>query len=83
MVLSYHQKRKLSNKYDPVTLFLVDVHNYDNWFKNEESTDKKKECTDKGEESIDLSNMPPLESDKETVKERKGVKSFNSKQSIN
>ena len=80
MALSYHQKRKLGNKYDPVTLFLVDVHNYDNCFKNDESTDKKEECTDKGEESIDLSDMPPLESDEEEVKK---IKRFNSKQSIN
>ena len=57
--LSDAQKRKLGNKYDPINLFL-ETYNYDNWFENEES--------------VDLSDMPPLEGDEEEVKEGKGLK---------
>ena len=51
---------------DPVNLFL-ETYNYDDWFKNEESTAKK--------ESIDLSDTPPLVGDEE-VKEEKGLKAL-------
>ena len=64
------KKKKLSNKYDPITLF-IETYNYDVWFENEESTDTTRKC-DK-EESVNLSDMPPLEDDGE-VKEGKGLK---------
>ena len=51
---------------DPVNLFL-ETYNYDDWFKNEESTGKK--------EYIDLSDTPPLVGDEE-VKEEKGLKAL-------
>ena len=51
---------------DPVNLFLK-TYNYDDWFKNEESTGKK--------ESIDLSDTPSLVGDEE-VKEEKGLKTL-------
>ena len=63
------KKKKLSNKYDPITLF-IETYNYDVWFENEESSDTRK--YDK-EESVNLSDMPPLEDDGE-VKEGKGLK---------
>ena len=53
----------MDHKYKRKKLFL-EPHNYDDWSENEESTDK--------EESIDLSDMPPLEGDKKVVKEGKG-----------
>ena len=56
-------KRRLGNKYDSTSLFL-ETYNHDVWFQNEESTDK--------EESVDLSDMLPLEGEK--VKEGKGLK---------
>ena len=70
----------MGNKYDPITLFLG-TYNYDDWFKNEKSTDTtriidKQESTnttrksDK-EKSVDLSDILPLEGDEE-VKEGKG-----------
>ena len=49
----------MGNKYDPINLFL-ETYNCDNWFENEES--------------VDLSDMPPLEGDEEEVKEGKGLK---------
>ena len=58
----------MGNKYDPVKLFLVDTHNYNDWFKNEKSTDKLRK-SDKEE-----SYMPPLEDDEEEVNEGKGLK---------
>ena len=42
MALSENKKSKLGNKYNPVNLFFVDVYNYDEWFKNEKSTDTTK-----------------------------------------
>ena len=60
----------MSNKYDPVNLFL-ETYNYEDRSENEESTDKTRK-NDK-EESVDLSDMPPLESHEE-IKERKGLK---------
>ena len=52
------------HKYDPPKWFLG-TYNYDDWLENVESTDK--------EESVDLSDLPPLEGDKK-VKEGKGLK---------
>ena len=63
------QKKKLWNKYDPINLFL-ESYNYDNWFKNEDSTDATSRKSDK-KESVDLPDMPPLEGDEEEVKEEK------------
>ena len=42
MAFSENKKSKLGNKYNPVNLFTVDVYNYDEWFKNEKSTDTTK-----------------------------------------
>ena len=78
MTLSDNKKNKLVNKYDPVNLFLVDTYNYDNWFKNEELADTRRK-NDK-EESVDLSDMPPLEGSKER---RRRSKRFSSKQTLN
>ena len=58
----------MGNKYDPINLFLVDTYNHDDCFKNEKSTDTTRN-SDKAE-----SDMPPLEGDKEEVKEGKGLK---------
>ena len=44
----------MSNKHDPVSLFFVDIYNYDNWFKNEESVDTTRK--NGKEESVDLSD---------------------------
>ena len=41
-------------------------HSYDLWFQNEQSTDK--------EESLDLSDMVPLEGDEEEVRQGEGIK---------
>ena len=64
------QKRKLANKFHPINLFF-ETCNYNIWFENEESSDtaRKKEK----EESVDLSNMPPIEGGKE-VKQAKEIK---------
>ena len=80
MALSNNKKSKLGNKYDPVNLFLVDVYDYNNWLKREEFTDKKEESTDnnrvicwlKKEDTVDLSDIPPLEGGEE-IKEGKGL----------
>ena len=69
--LSDTQKRELGNKYDPIDLFLG-TYNYDVWFENEESAETTRKCDKK--ESVDLSDMPPLEGDEEEVKEGKGLK---------
>ena len=61
----------MGNKYDPINLF-IETYNYDVVFENEESADTKRKNYKK--ESVDLSNMPPLEGDKEDVK--KGLKIF-------
>ena len=56
-------KKKLSDKYDPEMLFL-EGYDYNVWSENkEESTDK--------EESVDLSDILPLEGDEEEVREGK------------
>ena len=54
----------MERKYKPKKLFF-ETYNYDDWPENEELTDK--------EESVDLSDMPPLEGDEE-VKGGKGLK---------
>ena len=56
-------------KYDPKTLSFK-ANNYDMWFQNKESPDKK-EPTDR-EESTDLTPLPTLEGDE--VKEKKVLK---------
>ena len=56
------EKRKLSNKYDHINLFLG-TYNYDVLFENEESTDTKT--------NSDSSPMPALEGDEEEVRKRK------------
>ena len=57
------KRKKMECKYKPKNLFL-NAYNYDDWFDIKESTDK--------EESIDLSNMSPLEGDEE-IKEGKEI----------
>ena len=66
MALSDNKKSNLDNNCDPANLFLFDVYNYDDWLKNKESPE-----TDI-EESIDLSEMPPLGDEK--VREGTGLK---------
>ena len=56
-------RKNIDLKYDPNSLFLK-TYNYDPWFENEESTNRK--------ESVVLSHIPLLEVDK--VKEEKGLK---------
>ena len=56
-------EKKLNCKYKTQKLFTKGF-NYNDWYKNVESHDK--------EESIDLSDMPPLEGEGEEVKEGKG-----------
>ena len=63
--------KKMEPKYD---LDILKTYNYDEWFENEELTDK--------EEYVDLSDMPPLEDDEE-VKEGTKIKNVNSKEIIN
>ena len=66
MAISDTKKSKLVKKNDLVNLCLVEVYNYDDWFKNEEFANKKEEPTE-----YILSDMPPLEGDKEEVKKEK------------
>ena len=56
----------MGNKYDPINLIL-ETYNYNIWFENEESDDTTSRKSD-------LSDMPPIEGDKEEVKEGKGLK---------
>ena len=65
--LSDAKKINIELKYDPINL-LLKTYSYELWFENEESIDRK--------ESVDLSDMLPLESDEEEVKERKGLKNL-------
>ena len=58
------KEKKIEPKYDSRKLFL-EAYNYIDWLENEESANK--------DESVDLSDMPPLEGD-EGVKEGKGLK---------
>ena len=53
------EKIELGNKYGPINLFLG-TYNYDNWFENEESAETTSEKSNK-EESVDLSDMSPVE----------------------
>ena len=64
-----NKRNKMDPKYDHKTLFL-ERYDYDDWFENKESTDKE-ELNDK-EESVDFSDMPPLECDR--IKEGKRLK---------
>ena len=65
--LSDIKKRKLSNKYDPINLFL-ETYNYYVWFENEESADTQEEI----KKSLYLPDMAPV--DDEEVKKEKGLK---------
>ena len=56
----------MGNKYDPINLIL-ETYNYNIWFENEESDDTTSRKSD-------LSDIPPIEGDKEEVKEEKGLK---------
>ena len=60
----------MGNWYDPINYFL-DTCDHSVWFENEELVDKTPKKTDK-EESVDFSDMPPLECDDE-VKEEKAL----------
>ena len=53
------EKIELGNKYGLINLFLG-TYNYDNWFENEESAEATSKKSNK-EESVDLSDMPPLQ----------------------
>ena len=57
----------LGNKYNPINLFFESC-NYEIWFENEESTVITSRKSDK-EESIDVSDMSPLEGDEEVKRE--------------
>ena len=52
------------------TQLFLEACNYDDWFKNKESTDTTSRKSDK-EEYLGLSDMPPLEGNEE-VKEGEG-----------
>ena len=60
------------DKNDPENLFL-EGYGYSVWSENKEESTEKEEPTDNWE-SVDLSDMPPLERDKEEVKEGTGLK---------
>ena len=57
----------LGNKYNSINLFF-ESYNYEIWFENEESTVITSRKSDK-EESIDVSDMSPLEGDEEVKRE--------------
>ena len=59
-------KKELGNKYNPTNLFL-ETYNYNVWLENEELTDTTSEKSCK-EESVDSSDMSPLEDDGEELK---------------
>ena len=65
--LSDAGRKKMEHKYKPKSLFLK-ACNYDLCLENEKSTDKK-DLNDKNE-SVDLSDMPPMEGDEEEIKEK-------------
>ena len=73
--LSNDKRKIIESKYDPKDLFL-DGYDYSMWSENKEESIVKEELTD-------LSDMARLEDHKEEVKEGKGLKTFNSKQTIN
>ena len=58
------ERKNIELKYDSDNLFLK-TYSYNDWFENEQSINE--------EESVDLSDIPPLEGDKEE-KEGKGLK---------
>ena len=58
-------RKKKNGNYKPKNLF-IKGYNYNEWLENVELSDK--------EESVDLSDMPPLEPDEEEVREGKGLK---------
>ena len=62
-------KKELGNKYNPTNLFL-ETYNYNVWLENEELTNTTSEKSYK-EESVDLSDMSPLEDDEEKLKKEK------------
>ena len=62
----------MSNNHDPESLFFKE-YSYSLWSKNKEESTDKKEFADKGE-SVDLSDILPLESYEEKVREGKGIK---------
>ena len=66
MALSDGKKRKLDEIIS--YLFLVDTHNYDNWYENKESAHPARK-SDKEE-----SDIPPWECDEEKVEKGKGLK---------
>ena len=66
MALSDGKRRKLDEIIS--YLFLVDTHNYDNWYENKESAHPTRK-SDKEEPDI-----PPWECDEEEVKKGKGLK---------
>ena len=59
----------MGNKYDLNNLFL-ETHSYDKRFENAALDDATSRKSDK-EESVDLSDMPPLEGEEEELKEGK------------
>ena len=61
-------KKVLGNKYNSINLFF-ESYNYEIWFENEESTVITSRKSDK-EESIDVSDMSPLEGDEEVKREQ-------------
>ena len=69
----------MNNKYKPKKLF-IEGYNCNDWHENAELSDKE-ESTDK-EESVALSDMPPLEVGEEEVKERKRFKLLNPNKSL-
>ena len=58
----------MGNEYDPINLLIFDAHNYDNWFKNEESSDTIRK-SDKEE-----SEMTRIEGVEEEVKKEQDQK---------
>ena len=64
------KRNKMERNYNPIDLFLK-TYNYDIWFETEETSDTTRK-SDK-EESVNLSDMPPLEGDEE-VNEGEGLK---------
>ena len=71
--LSDAERKNMNNRYKPIKLF-IEGYNYNDWYKNVESSDKEK-LSDK-EELVDLSDMPPLEGDEEEVKEGNRLKNL-------
>ena len=68
-------KKGLGNKYNSTNLFL-ETYNYNVWLENEELTNTTSEKSYK-EESVDLSDMSPLEDDEEKLKKEKVLTNWN------